>query len=297
MASRRVEFETWNVFTDRRFSGNPLGVVFGADALSAEQMQAVTREFDYPETIFVLEPAAAAHDARVRIFTPGGELPFAGHPVVGVSCALSQRADRDDDLLLELPAGRFPVRVRREGEGGFAEFENPNLPAVHRGSPDPARIERALSLPAGCVSRGAHRPRRAGAGIDFIYARAGLEAVRDARLDTAAWRELAIGEACGVLLYASGGEQPDIDWHVRMFAPHIGVPEDAATGSAAAALPAQVHAAGSLADGRHEWWVEQGVEMGRPSRIRVRVDVRREAIERVRVGGHAVPVMSGRMRV
>lgn len=291
-----IEFETWDVFTDRRFAGNPLAVIFDSDGLDDETMLAITREFDYSESVFVMAAVSGDADARLRIFTPGGELPFAGHPTVGAACAIARRRQRGGRLDLDLDAGRFPVTVLVDGAAVAAEFDNPNLPRVICEGPDPDRIEAALELPAGSVDRQRHRPRRAGAGIDFVYARASIDAVRSARLDSAAWRALEIDDECGVLLYAGVEGQPSgSNWHVRMFAPHIGVPEDPATGSAAAALPAQLLAAGDLSDGSHEWTVEQGVEMGRPSMIRVRFEIEDGAITRLRVGGSAVAVMDGRL--
>jgi trans-2,3-dihydro-3-hydroxyanthranilate isomerase len=291
-----IEFETWDVFTDRRFAGNPLAVLFGGDDLDDETMLAITREFDYSESVFVVAPVSDGADARVRIFTPGGELPFAGHPTVGAACAIARRRQRHGRLVLDLGAGRFPVTVSVDGAAIAAEFDNPNLPRVSDDGPAPEKIEAALELPAGSVDRRRHRPRRAGAGIDFVYARAPLEAVRAAQLDSAAWRSLEIDDECGLLLYAASGEASSgSNWHVRMFAPHIGVPEDPATGSAAAALPGQLLAAGELSDGAHEWLVQQGVEIGRPSRIRVRFDIEDGVITSLRVGGKAVPVMAGRL--
>jgi trans-2,3-dihydro-3-hydroxyanthranilate isomerase len=291
---RGLEFETWDVFTERRFAGNPLAVVFDADALDDETLLSITREFDYSESVFVLTPDREGADARLRIFTPGGELPFAGHPTVGAACAIARRRAIGGKLVLDLAAGRFPVDAGSGATAWRAEFENPNLPAVQAEGPAPECIEAALGLPGGSVDVGAERPRRAGAGIDFVYARAPLAAVRAARLNAAAWDGLGIGDACGVLLYAPADE-PGVTWHVRMFGPHIGVAEDPATGSAAAGLPAQQSAAGALSDGEHEWLVAQGIEMGRPSRIRVRFCCADGRVERLRVGGPAVPVMAGRL--
>lgn len=291
---RGLQFQTWDVFTERRFTGNPLAVVFDADALDDETMLSLTREFDYSESVFVLVAEREDADARLRIFTPGGELPFAGHPTVGAACAIARRRGSGGRLVLDLGAGRFPVDVEQGATAWRAEFENPNQPAVHADGPAPECIEAALGLPDGSVGAGAQRPRRAGAGIDFVYARAPLGAVRTARPNAAAWDELGIGDACGVLLYAPADE-PGVTWHVRMFAPHIGVAEDPATGSAAAGLPAQLAAAGALSDGEHEWFVAQGIEMGRPSRIRVRFACAAGRVQRLRVGGAAVPVMAGRL--
>ncbi|MGK7296266.1 MAG: PhzF family phenazine biosynthesis protein [Candidatus Wenzhouxiangella sp. M2_3B_020] len=292
-----LDFETWDVFTERRFAGNPLAVIFEADALDSETMLAITREFDYSESVFVLAPDAEGADARLRIFTPGGELPFAGHPTVGAACAIANRRDAGGALALDLKAGRFPVKVGGGDAAWHAEFANPNLPRVHSDGPATDAVETALGLPEASVDDGAQKPRRAGAGIDFVYAAASLETVRRARLNTTAWHHLGIDDACGLLLYAPVDDgSSDATWHVRMFGPHIGVAEDPATGSAAAGLPAQLLAAGTLAEGSHDWIVEQGVEMGRPSRIRVRFEVSSGAIEALRVAGHAVPMMAGRLR-
>lgn len=291
--SGTLRYETWDVFTDRRFAGNPLAVIFGADVLSGDDMLRITREFNYSESVFLLTPRAPDCMARLRIFTPGGELPFAGHPTVGAAAALARQRNLADRMVLELPAGRFPVRAGGQGEVWHAEFDNPNLPVVEAAGPDAARVEAALGLPRGSVDSDAHAPRRCGAGIDFLYSAAPLEAVQAARLNTAAWDALGLGDACGVLLYAPAESESGADWHVRMFGPHIGVAEDPATGSAAAGLPAQLMAAGALADGDYDWWVEQGVEMGRPSRIRVRFAVRQGRFESLTVGGEAVAVCAG----
>ncbi len=291
----RLPYETWDVFTERRFAGNPLAVVFGADVLSTAAMQRVAREFDYSESVFVLEPSDDEIDARVRIFTPTGELPFAGHPTVGVACALARARGGGSALQLELAAGRFPIRLSHNG-APYAEFQNPNRPRLLARTAEPARIEDALGLPRGSVADDAFRPRFAGAGIDFLYARVERKALDAARLDTSAWDALALDDACGVFAWSSRDTARGA-FSARMFAPHIGVPEDPATGSAAAGLPAHLIAAGALEDGRHEWTIEQGRVMGRPSRIFVRLTVHGGVPRALRVGGHAVPVMSGTIEV
>ncbi|MBB5518184.1 PhzF family phenazine biosynthesis protein [Amphiplicatus metriothermophilus] len=292
---RSYAFETWDVFTDRRFAGNPLAVVTDARGLSDEEMQLIAREFNLAETAFVLPPDDPAHTARARIFTPAYEMPFAGHPTVGTAIAIATARGLDGLLLLELKAGLFPVAVERAGAAAFAEFENPNPPRERGPAPAVGLIEAALSLPEGALDRAAHKPRRIGAGVDFVYARASLEAVRAARLDNAAWARLDLAGVVGVLLYAEGGEAADAAYHARMFAPDAGVFEDPATGSAACALPGQIALSGALADGAHDWIVEQGFEMGRPSRIRVRFETKGGEAGRVRVGGQAVPVSAGQL--
>jgi trans-2,3-dihydro-3-hydroxyanthranilate isomerase len=288
-------FETYDVFTERKFAGNPLAVILDARGLSLADMQTITREFNLSETTFVLPPENPANTARVRIFTPGFEMAFAGHPTVGTAIAIARARRLSGELRLELNAGVFPVRVDLDRPVAYAEFANPNRPREDGAAPDAARLERALSLPGGAIDGDAHRPRRIGAGADFIFARAPLDAVRAARVDSAAFDALDLKETIGVLLYAEGGEASDAAYHVRMFAPGAGVLEDPATGGAAAALPGQIARAQTIADGRHHWVIEQGFEMGRPSRILATVEIANRAVASVRIGGAAVPVMHGQL--
>ena len=292
---RAYDFQTFDVFTREKFAGNQLAVVMNAEGLSTEEMQTITREFNLAETTFVLPPEDSAHAARVRIFTISYEMPFAGHPTVGTAVAIARARGLDGEIALELNAGLFPVRVEAGEDAGFAEFRNPNLPEETGSAPAPELFEAALSLPAGAVDRGAHRPRRVGAGVDYYHLRAPLEAVRAARIDSAAWKALDMDGMIGVYLYAEGGEAADATYHARMFAPDAGVAEDAATGSAAAALPGQIALAETLPDGAHRWVIEQGVEMGRPSRILASMEVAGGALTAVRIGGHAVPVQKGQL--
>lgn len=287
-------YEVWDVFTERKFAGNQLAVILDARGLTLADMQTITREFNFAESTFVLPPENPAHAARVRIFTPGYEMPFAGHPTVGTALAIAQARGISGSLILELNAGLFDVAVDI-GARMRAEFLNPNLPKETGAAPTAGEIERALSLPEGSVETGAHRPRRVGAGVNFIYAKAGLDIVRKARLDSAAFEALGLEETIGVLLYADGGEAADATYHVRMFAPGAGVAEDPATGSAAAAMPGQIALAGGLRDGRSRWIIEQGFEMGRPSRIEATVDADGGAVKAVRIGGAAVRVMRGQL--
>lgn len=294
---RTYAFETWDVFTDRRHAGNPLAVIMDARGLSTDEMQTLAREFNLSETSFILPPEDPAHAARVRIFTPGYEMPFAGHPTVGTAIAVAEARGIKGEVLLELNAGLFPVRIEPKGDALFAEFRNPNAPAEHGSAPEAAGIEAALSLPAGSVDREDHRPRRVGAGVDYVFARAPLDAVKSAKLDSAAWERLDLDEIVGVLLYAEGGEAADASYHIRMFAPGAGVAEDPATGSAASALPGQIALSQRLSEGTHSWVLEQGFEMGRPSNIRVTFDAANGAATAVRVGGSAVRVSRGEIYV
>lgn len=293
----RFPFETWDVFTDRRFCGNPLAVVMEADGLDTAQMQALAREFNLSESTFVSAPEDSANTARVRIFTPAYEMPFAGHPTVGTAIAIARARGLGGEVRLELNAGVFPVKVDITDDAAYAQFENPNLPEEHGAAPSAELIEAALSLPAGALDRGAHKPRRIGAGVDYIYAKASLDVVRAARINSAEWEKLNLEQIVGVYLYAEGGENADASYHARMFAPEAGVSEDPATGSAAAALPGQIARAQRLEDGVRRWIVEQGYEMGRPSRIEIEATVRAGVLSAARIGGRAVAVSEGRIAV
>ena len=294
---REYRFETYDVFTSKRFAGNQLAVLFDAEGLSTQEMQTITREFNLSETTFICPPQNSDHTARVRIFTLGYEMPFAGHPTVGTAIAIARERDIRGPMVLELEAGDFPITLKVDGDRYFAAFQNPNLPMESGGAPDSALIEKALGLPAGSVDVDEAKPRLMGAGCDYLYVRAPLAAVQEAKLNTAAFTSMGLENTIGVYLYAHGGETADATWHARMFAPDAGIPEDAATGSAAAGLPGHVIASDGPSDGRHEWLIEQGFEMGRPSFINASVAVENGAVSKVSIGGYAVPVQVGTIKI
>lgn len=289
------DFVTLDVFTDRKFAGNQLAVLLDARGLSTADMLTITREFSYSETTFVLPSEDFRNTARVRIFTIGYEMPFAGHPTVGTAIAIAHARSLTGELRLELNTGVFPVRVELDRPVAFAEFTNPNIPAERGDAPDPALIEAALSLPPGSIDRSAHRARKVGAGANFYFAKAPLDAVRKAKFNSSAFEAISFDDTIGVLLYAEGGEARDASYHVRMFAPGAGIPEDPATGGAAAALPGQIALSQTLEDGIHRWVIEQGIEMGRPSRLHATVESLGGAVKSVRIGGEALAVMKGQL--
>ena len=290
-------FQTWDVFTRERFAGNQLAVIFDADDLTAEQMQTVTREFNFAESVFILSPKDPNNAARVRIFTPGYEVPFAGHPTVGASIAVAKARSLDQKLCLELKSGVFSIELDQTGDAPYAAFLNPNIPAEGRAAPPARDIETALSLPSGSLNRTVHAPRIVGAGVDFLYVNAAIDDVRAAKLNMQAFDALALRQEVGVLLYAKGGDLPGTDFHVRMFAPDAGVVEDAATGAAAAALPGQLLLAGDLGEGTQEFLIEQGVEMERPSYISVKTKTEKRKLTQVHIGGFATLVTDGTIRI
>ena len=297
-----LTFHTWDVFTSRPFAGNPLAIVMGADGLTTAQMLTLAREFNLSETIFVQRPANPAHSARVRIFFPTAEIPFAGHPTIGCAIQLASAAagpgDFDTRIVLEEEAGLVPVQVWRRGEVLQAEFIAPVLPhRVPDGTIAPATdIAAALGLAPSDIGFGRHRPGLWQGGPRFLYAPvASLEALARARPHEPAWSSVIHGAGVdSIYLYARGA---DCDYRARMFSPTAGIPEDPATGSASAILAAQLLEAGGLTEGEVRLALRQGVEMGRSSEIGLTVVSRGGRLDVVRISGSAIPVASGQIRV
>lgn len=297
-------FVTADVFTSKRFGGNQLAVLPDARGLSDEQMLAITREFNYSESTFVFPPDNAANTRRVRIFTPGGEVPFAGHPTVGTAFALAAIGDvaltgPTTRVVLEENVGPVPVIITStNGQPTFCQFSVAKLPEV--GPPLPSRgdLARCLSIDEADVLSDGWSPQIVSCGLEFAFVR-----VRDrgvvarSRMHLESWeRHLANTLGQAVMIFAMDAEEPGHDVRARMFAPGFGVPEDPATGSACAALGGYL-AARSKEDGTQRWIVEQGYEMGRPSLIDVEADRSGGTISAVRVGGASVLVSEGRITV
>lgn len=295
---RRYPFAVVDVFTDRPFAGNQLAVVFDADDLSAAAMQALAREFNFAESTFVQAAApGSGHDARVRIFTPMAELPFAGHPTVGTALALAWRglvpAGRSRVTLGE-GAGPVPVDLAFDADGRAvaAEFAAPKEPSIGAGV-EPAAVAAALGLRPEQLVTAAGLPRDASCGLPFLFVElADLDALSTARLREAPAFPGSAGEGVHVFTRDTG-DRADIDLRARMFSPGHGIPEDPATGSAAAALAGLLASAEAPGDGIVRYRILQGAEMGRPSRIDASARVEGGRVVEVRVGGAAVPVAEG----
>jgi len=290
-----LPFATTDVFTERPYAGNPLAIVEHADALSTARMQSMAREFNLSETIFVQTPDDPAHTAKVRIFFPTAEIPFAGHPTIGcaihLACKRNGPGDFSDLITLEEVAGLVPVTVTRVSDRVRAEFTAPRLPAPHPGPADPGLIAAALGLYRTEIGFDAHAPAMWAAGPDFLFVPvASLDALARARPTGPDFARLARQSNESVYVYARG---EDCDFRARMFAPDHGMPEDPATGSASAIFAAQLLAAGEISDGTNRFTLHQGVEMGRPSQIGLSIDCAAGALMVIRIAGAAVPVMAG----
>ena len=271
-----------DVFTDRALVGNQLAVFTDARGLDTETMQALAREINFSESTFVLTPENGGH-AKIRIFTPVTELPFAGHPTLGTAFVLGGPLQKEE-LHLETGRGIVPVRLEREeGRLVFGRMEQP-IPSV-----EPYRAERELLSALG-VERSELPVELYDNGMRHVYvALRSEEEVGGLRPDLA---RLELPPDLGINCFAGTGGR----WKTRMFAPGAGVAEDAATGSAAGPLALHLARHGRIAFG-DEIEISQGTEIGRPSTLFARVEGTREKVERVEVGGSAVIVARGEFRL
>ena len=297
----RRTFHTLDVFTDTPFAGNPLAVVLDCDGLSTDRMQAIAREFNLSETVFVLDPVDPVNTARLRIFTPTRELPFAGHPTIGAAVLIAQlRAPQmlggeGLALALEEPVGVIACAVRRpKGQAGRASFALPVLPESLGEARDASTVAAALGLHADDIGFDAHRSSVWSAGNPFTFVPvASLEAIGRACPDPALFAQAFDGARPAAFLYTQEVMREGSHVHARMFAPGLGISEDPATGSAAAAFAGVAAQFEQPEDGDHLLVIEQGFEMGRPSIIHLRLQIEGGALVGGSVGGAAVMVSQG----
>jgi trans-2,3-dihydro-3-hydroxyanthranilate isomerase len=294
----RLRYDIVDVFTDRPFAGNQLAVVHGTEGLATEQLQAVAQEFRFSETTFPSRGRGSSYD--VRIFTPERELPFAGHPTLGTAWVLRSQGSLDaDEVTQHCPAGEVGVRF----DGHRVELSAQPRELVGPVPPDlAADLLVELRLTADDLDGEAWI---AGAGLSFVHVPVRPDAVAravpsGASFEPYADRLSALGSLAepvdAVNLHAVVGSSPRVDVHSRVFVPGVGVPEDPATGSAAAGLGIALVARGVLPDGG-EYVVTQGVEMGRPSRLFGRVEAQDGRAVRCHVGGLVQPVATGEIAV
>lgn len=302
----RLHFHTLDVFTESRFAGNPLAVVHDADALTDAQMQTVAREFSLSETVFLLKAERPAHTARMRIFTPAQELPFAGHPTVGAAALLSElrnpatHGEADSLIVLELKIGTVRIGVRqRPGKIPFAEFDLPKLPERGIAPPPVERLAAALGLIPSEIGFENHRPSVYSAGVPFLCVPiANRAAIARATVATQHFSSVFTSPIPGAaFLYTRDCVHNTSAFHARMFSPAMGVSEDPATGSAVAAFAGVVQQFDSPRDGLHRKIIEQGFEMGRPSLIHLTIEMEQGRLKLARIGGNAVRVCEGNIEV
>ena len=278
----QLKFHTIDVFTSQRFGGNPLGVVLGADLLTTEQMQTIAHEFNLAETIFVMDPKDPNNTASVRIFFPTAEISFAGHPTVGCAILLAEMQKGlgrtfETEIRLEEVAGLVLVAVRNTGGATWAQFTAPVVPyPVSVPLPSIEAVASALRLtPSDICPAGQDLGLHEGGPRFFYVPVASREALTLAQVRGPEWSSILneLG-TLGGYLYTNGGDDP-------------------ATGSAAALFASQLHQTFGFADGTHTFKLEQGYEMGRPSKLDMEADAIGGKLVAVRVAGRAVRVMEG----
>lgn len=297
-------FHTLDVFTQHAFQGNPLAVVMDSDGLDDAAMLAVTREFSLSETVFVFPPDDPVNTAKIRIFTPGGELPFAGHPTIGTAILLAElraagQLGNGVVIALEEKIGLVRAEVRRKpGQAARATFDIPRLPENLNLEFDPALVAGALGLDPLDLGFGAHGISAWSAGTPFVMVPVkDLSAIGRARVaDINLWRPAfgATGKGAA-FLYTRETTDPAHHIHARMFSPLGGIPEDPATGSAVAAFSGVAATVELPEDGRHQLVIEQGYEMGRPSQIALDLEIRAGRLVGASIGGSAVRMSEGKL--
>ena len=286
-----------DVFSERRFGGNPLAVLPKADGLSDHQMQQITREFNFSESAFVF-PAKAGNTRHVRIFTPGGEIPFAGHPNVGTAFVLASSGEFGEvssslTVTFEEEAGLVPITIYRE-EGAVARCEVAAPESLSLGKTIAIElVASAVSLNPEDILTDTHHPQVCSVGLPFVITelkdRTALERARINMSGFDALADMDIKPSLHLYVRVSDG----FDIRARMFAPLNGVPEDPATGSASCALAGLLAHYKKEPSGSFNWRIAQGVEMARPSILLARAEKADGTVQATWVGGSCVMVSEG----
>lgn len=286
-----TKYQVYDVFTQTAFGGNQLAVVSGASALPEEDLQSIARAFNYSETTFVFPPSNSENTARVRIFSPKSELPFAGHPTIGTAIAIAEQTGQTD-LVLELGVGPIPCKVKL-GKPSSAAFTT-KVPLKLYGEVPTDLIAKCLGIDSSKIAVTNHKPTIASVGLPFAM----VEIVDEGGLNEAApvteqFKKTQMEYANDIdlfaaFLYVRDGHKIK----ARMFDPLNNIPEDPATGSASAALGAFFS---GLENTSLELMIEQGVAMGRPSKISVTANRSESGDCAVTIEGSAVETMRGEL--
>jgi trans-2,3-dihydro-3-hydroxyanthranilate isomerase len=299
MSRNRRRYLVLDVFTDKAYSGNPLAVLPEAEGLTEAQMQQIAREFNLSETAFVRPPRNRGETHRLRIFTPARELPFAGHPTIGAAHALAEEGWPEDEFVFGEGVGPVRVSLRQRKQRRSAWLWAARLP--EKGPPPPPvdALAALVSLRPTDILAGPWGPVAISAGVPFLLVPLrDPEALARAELDLPRWREiLQHWWADQVYLVAPLDGPRGTRYRARMFAPSLGIQEDPATGAAATAFPAWLVPLLGAREGVLTLTIEQGIEMGRPSTLMIEVELIQGAITVVRVGGMAVSLAEGTIRI
>jgi trans-2,3-dihydro-3-hydroxyanthranilate isomerase len=304
---KSLEYVLADVFTDRRFGGNQLAVFPRVGDLPTELMQVIARELNLSETVFVFPAGSADLSFSIRIFTPGAELPFAGHPTIGTALVLeavgalndapnvSEVDDSTSDIVLGEGVGPVPVRLSRNGAVRRAVLTSPRLPTRIGDGPGAVIEAELLGLREADIAVET-RTRAYSAGVPFtIIPLQSRDALSRIQFNTATWATNLKGTLAPHILAVHVPNAGEL--HARMFAPAMGIPEDPATGAAAVALAGFLNDLQKPPGAAQRWIIHQGVDMGRPSLVDLEFDLADGILSSVRVGGSAVIVGRGVIEV
>ena len=295
----RYRYYLCDVFTHTCFGGNQLAVLPQAAGLSSGQMQQVAREFNFSETTFVFPPEEAEHTNKVRIFTPGAEVPFAGHPNIGTAFILATTGRLGAigttlTVTFEERAGLVPITIRKQPDQSvWCELTAPERLSLGK-TVHVQTLAAVLSLTTNDIATGTHLPQVASVGLPFLFVevrdRAALERVR---VNSEKLERLATDSIPSLIHVYTRSEDATADIRARMFAPLLGVPEDPATGSASCALAGLLSHYAERSQGVFDWRIAQGVELGRPSLLEARAEKRAGVVTDTWIGGACVLVGEG----
>lgn len=296
------KYSTLDVFTDTALGGNPLAVVVDGGRLDDKQMQRIAGEFNLSETVFVTSQDATDCSADIRIFTPKNELPFAGHPTVGTAVLLAKLNGLSDggaiELTLNEKVGPVTCHVSQAGQLATAIFALPKLPKVEEVDFNKELLAKALGINENQLGMEGHGNSVCNAGVPFpTVPLVDLDAMAAINMNEIVLEECFedLGFAVELYVYTKQCVNADSDYHVRLFAPAMGIAEDPATGSAAAGFAGQIMKYDKPEDGQHVFIIEQGIEMGRPSRIELSMSVENGQLVSAGIGGNAVIVGEGQL--
>ncbi len=296
-------FAIYDVFSDMALAGNQLGVVLDCDGLETADMQAIAREFNFSETVFLMPPEDQNHSARMRIFVPQNELPFAGHPTVGGAVALAVEKGLESVgqgiIVLEENVGPVRCAVRFGGPAAYAEFDLPVLSKQIYGPDNKELIAAALSLDPQEIGFENHLISNFDGGLPYTLVPVrDLAALGEAKPVLNIWNQgFGVHDHNSAFVYCRETGGHNNHFRARMFAPDAGIAEDPATGSAVSSLAGALIEFDDLRDGLHICQIEQGVEMGRPSLITLEMEIREGVFVSGRIGGYAAEFARGTIEV
>lgn len=298
----KYQFFTLDVFAERIFEGNQLAVIPNAESLSDEQMQKIAQEFNYSETVFIIQ-GKSEKSWNVRIFTPNAEIDFAGHPNIGAAMLLAYIGEFTDkeksEIIFKEKVGEVPITVYFENSRPiFAELTVAKLPQEGPTPPTNEQIAEIISLESSDIDS-RYKSLAFSCGLPFLFVPIlSLSKLKMASLNHEKWKKyLSSYWAPQIYLITTDIVRPDSDFHARMFAPALGISEDPATGSAVAALSGYLTNIPKYQNGIFSLVIEQGFEIERPSILKMSFESSKGDVTKVHVRGNAIIVSQGELEI